>query len=107
MVMGGRLVVTRVGHCERHTLKAALLASALALVPALALIPTPASASPRENPLPPLPVLKPQATTPVIAAIPANRASLSRTAAQLLTRLTKRTPLVIARLSRPRCSKAR
>jgi len=64
MVMGGRLGVTCVGHCERHTLKAALLAGTLALIPAMAL------ASPRENPLPPLPVYKHSTAPPVITPPP-------------------------------------
>ena len=62
--MGGRLGVTRVGRCERHTRKAALLAGALALIPAVAL------ASPRENPLPPLPVYKHSTAPPVITPPP-------------------------------------
>ncbi|HEX3406785.1 MAG TPA: LPS assembly protein LptD, partial [Caulobacteraceae bacterium] len=64
--MGGRLELTCAGRCERHSLKAALLAGALALAPAI--LPAVAVASPRENPLPPLPVMKahpgPQVITP-------------------------------------------
>jgi LPS-assembly protein len=68
MVMGGRLELTRAGHCDRHPLRAALLASALALAPILA--PAPALASPRENPLPPLPVMNPHVAPKVITPPP-------------------------------------
>jgi LPS-assembly protein len=64
MLMGGRLGVMRIGRCGRHSLKAALLVGALALVPALAW------ASPRENPLPPLPVYKHSTAPPVITPPP-------------------------------------
>jgi len=56
--------VERIGRCERHPLKLALLAGALALAPALAF------ASPREHPLPPLPVYGPSKTPPVITPPP-------------------------------------
>ncbi|HEY1427392.1 MAG TPA: LPS assembly protein LptD [Caulobacteraceae bacterium] len=64
MRMGGRLKVTRAGRCRRHKLRPLLLAGAVALAPALAF------ASPRENPLPPLPVYKARATPPVITPPP-------------------------------------
>ena len=64
MLMGGRLGVIRIGRCGRHSLKAALLVGVLALLPALAW------ASPRENPLPPLPVYKHSTAPPVITPPP-------------------------------------
>jgi len=64
MVMGGRLELTHAGRCGRHTIKAALLAGALALAPAVAF------AIPRENPLPPLPVMNPHPVPRVITPPP-------------------------------------
>ena len=68
MVMGGRLELTRAGRCERHPLRAALLAGVLAIAPAL--LPAVALASPRENPLPPLPVMQPHPGPQVITPPP-------------------------------------
>jgi LPS-assembly protein len=65
MVMGARPGVTRIGRCGRHPLELALLAGALA-----ALAARPAWASPRENPLPPLPKMTPSTAPPVITPPP-------------------------------------